>query len=60
LGGIPGVLVAAFVVKTMPVVWLRWLVIVVATYAAALMLRSAFGQNKKQRHADQIERSFTS
>ena len=44
LGGIPGVLVAAFVVKSLPVIWLRWLVVVVATYAAALMFRSAFSQ----------------
>ena len=41
LGGIPGVLVAAFVVKSLPVIWLRWLVVVVVTYAAVLMLASA-------------------
>ena len=42
LGGIPAVLVAAFVVKEMPVVWLRWGVVVVVLYAATLLLRSAF------------------
>lgn len=41
LGGIPGVLIAAFVVKDMPVEWLRWLVIVVVIYAAIVMLREA-------------------
>ncbi|HSY08984.1 MAG TPA: sulfite exporter TauE/SafE family protein [Steroidobacteraceae bacterium] len=41
LGGIPGVLVAAFVVKSLPIDWLRWLVILVVLYAAALMLLSA-------------------
>ena len=41
LGGIPGVLIAAFVVKDMPVEWLRWLVIVVVIYAASVMLREA-------------------
>ncbi len=41
LGGIPGVLVAAFVVKSLPLVWLRWLVVIVVTYAAVLMLLSA-------------------
>ncbi len=41
LGGIPGVLVAAYVVKSLPVVWLRWLVLVVVLYAALQMLRSA-------------------
>ena len=41
LGGIPGVLVAAFIVKSLPIVWLRWLVVVVVVYAAILMLVSA-------------------
>ena len=41
LGGIPGVLCAAFIVRSMPVEWLRWLVVVVAVYAAVLMLMSA-------------------
>ena len=41
LGGIPGVLVAAFIVKSLPIAWLRWLVTVVATYAAVQMLSSA-------------------
>jgi uncharacterized membrane protein YfcA len=42
LGGIPAVLVAAFVIKEMPIVWLRWGVVIVVLYAAALLLRSAF------------------
>jgi uncharacterized membrane protein YfcA len=50
LGGIPGVLVAAFVVKSMPVVWLRFLVVVVATYASALMFSSAFKQPRETKH----------
>ncbi len=41
LGGIPGVLLAARIVKSLPVVWLRWLVVVVVVYAAIQMLRSA-------------------
>jgi uncharacterized membrane protein YfcA len=41
LGGIPGVLVAAFIVKSLPTVWLRWLVTFVVLYAALLMLHSA-------------------
>jgi uncharacterized membrane protein YfcA len=41
LGGIPAVLIAAFVVKTMPVDLLRWLVIAVVLYAAVTMLRAA-------------------
>jgi uncharacterized membrane protein YfcA len=41
IGGIPAVLVAAFIVKSMPVDMLRWLVIIVVLYAAAVMLRAA-------------------
>ena len=41
LGGIPAVLVAAFIVKSMSVELLRWLVIVVVLYAAIVMLRTA-------------------
>lgn len=41
LSGFPAVLVAAFIVKQMPVETLRWLVIVVVLYAATVMARSA-------------------
>jgi uncharacterized membrane protein YfcA len=41
IGGVFGVLIAAFVVKQLPVTALRWLVIVVVIYASILMLRSA-------------------
>ncbi|HLQ09825.1 MAG TPA: sulfite exporter TauE/SafE family protein [Steroidobacteraceae bacterium] len=40
LGGIPGVLCAAFIVRSLPLGWLRWLVVIVVMYAAALMLVS--------------------
>jgi uncharacterized membrane protein YfcA len=40
-GGVAGVLVAAFVVKSLPLTALRWLVIAVVAYAAFAMLRSA-------------------
>lgn len=39
LGGIPAVLVAAYVVKSMPLTTLRWAVVIVVTVAAAQMLR---------------------
>ncbi len=42
LGGFPAVLVAAFIVKEMPVETLRWLVFVVVLYAAGVMARSAW------------------
>jgi uncharacterized membrane protein YfcA len=41
LGGIPGVLLAAYIVRQLSLEWLRWLVFIVVIYAAALMLRSA-------------------
>jgi uncharacterized membrane protein YfcA len=41
LGGIPGVLIAAFIVKQLPLLWLRWLVVIVVLYAAVAMLRAA-------------------
>jgi uncharacterized membrane protein YfcA len=41
LGGIPGVLCAAFIVRSLSVELLRWLVAVVVIYAAAMMLLSA-------------------
>ena len=42
IGGVPAVLVAAFIVKTMPLELLRWLVIVVVLYAAAIMAHAAW------------------
>jgi len=41
IGGIPAVLVAALIVKSMPVETLRWLVIIVVLYAATVMFRAA-------------------
>ena len=41
VGGVPLVLVAAFVVKSLPLVALRWGVVAVVIYAALLLLRSA-------------------
>ena len=41
LGGIPAVLVAALLVKSLPLTTLRWGVVVVVIYAAIVLLRSA-------------------
>jgi uncharacterized membrane protein YfcA len=41
LGGIPAVLIAAFIVKSMPLEILRWMVIVVVLYAAIIMMRAS-------------------
>jgi uncharacterized membrane protein YfcA len=40
IGAIPAVFLAAFVVKRLPLVQLRWLVVFVVIYAAVMMLRS--------------------
>ena len=41
LGSVPAVLVAAFIVKSLPLGALRWGVVLVVTYAATLMLHAA-------------------
>jgi len=46
IGGVPAVLIAALIVKSMPLVYLRWLVVVVVLYAALSMLRSAVVESR--------------
>ena len=41
LGGIPAVLVAAFIVKSLPLSAVRWLVVIVVVYTAFALLQSA-------------------
>ncbi len=41
VGGIPAVLAAAFIVKSLPLTTLRWLVVAVVLYTSVTMLRSA-------------------
>lgn len=41
LGGIPAVLVAAFIVKSLDVVTVRWLVVVVVLYTSVTLIRAA-------------------
>ncbi len=40
LGGIPGVLIAAYIVKSLPLGAVRWLVVVVVAYTSAMLLRA--------------------
>ena len=56
IGGIPAVLVAAFIVKSMPVELLRWMVVLVVIYASGLMLRAA-GQGWRESQARPTPRS---
>ncbi len=48
LAGTVGVLIAAFLVKSLPMDILRWLVIAVVIYTATIMLKSAFKNKSKQ------------
>lgn len=41
IGGIPAVLIAAYIVRELPLAAIRWLVVIVVTYTAIAMLRSA-------------------
>jgi uncharacterized membrane protein YfcA len=47
IGGIPGVLAAAYLVKKLPLTSLRWLVAAVVIYTAVMMLRSAFVEREQ-------------
>ena len=42
IGGLPAVLIAALIVKSLPLFALKWLVIVVVLFTAVQMLRAAF------------------
>jgi uncharacterized membrane protein YfcA len=41
IGGIPAVLIAALIVKSLPIQYVRWLVVLVVVYTSTTMLRSA-------------------
>jgi uncharacterized membrane protein YfcA len=47
IGGLPAVLIAAFLVRSLPLTTLRWLVVVVVSYAAVTMLRSAWVERRE-------------
>ncbi len=48
IGGIPAVLLAAYVVKTLPLTVIRWGVVVVVLYAAVILLRSALRRETEE------------
>lgn len=48
IAGIPAVLIAAFIVKQLPLLWLRWLVALVILYTAIAMLRSARAPSQQE------------
>ncbi len=55
LGGVPGVLLAAFIVKSLPLTAIRWLVVVVVVYTATMMLRSALGDSQRRIVPEEVE-----
>jgi uncharacterized membrane protein YfcA len=52
IGGIPGVLIAAYVVKSLPVETIRWLVVAVVLYASVSMLSAARSEKTAAQTAD--------
>jgi uncharacterized membrane protein YfcA len=48
LGGIPGVLVAAYIVRSLPLDYVKWLVVAVVLYTASMMLRSAMVERSRR------------
>ena len=51
IGGLPGVLVAAYIVKSLNLITVRWLVIVVVLYTAITMLLSAASERESSAKA---------
>jgi uncharacterized membrane protein YfcA len=49
IGGVPGVLIAAFIVKSLPMTAVRWLVVVVVLYTAGMLLTSAVRESRAAR-----------
>jgi uncharacterized membrane protein YfcA len=46
IGGPPAVLIAAFIVRSLPLFYLRWLVVGVVVYTSMMMLRAAAAERK--------------
>lgn len=47
IGGVPAVLIAALIVKSMKLEYVQWLVLVVVVYTAVMMLRSAAAERSQ-------------
>jgi len=45
IGGIPGVLLAAYVIKELPLSYVRWIVVFAVLYTSVMLLRSAAEKN---------------
>ena len=51
LGGTPAVVIAALIVRSLPLQYVRWLVVVVVLYAATMLLRASFREAPVRRPA---------
>lgn len=49
IGGIPGVLIAAFIVGSLPLTYIRWLVVVIVLYAAVTLLVASRRESRAPR-----------
>jgi uncharacterized membrane protein YfcA len=49
LGGVPGVLIAAYIVKSLPLGAVRWLVVVVVAYTSAMLLRAPVAETAEDK-----------
>lgn len=47
IGGIPAVLIAAYIIKSLDLKYVQWLVIIVVVYTATMMLRSAIIERRQ-------------
>src|SRR5688572_9875436 len=48
LGGVPAVLIAAYIVRSLPLLYVRWLVVAVVLYTAVSLLRSASAESRSR------------
>jgi uncharacterized membrane protein YfcA len=48
LGGVPAVLIAAYIVRSLPLLYVRWLVVAVVLYTAVSLLRSAASEPRSR------------
>ena len=60
LGGLPAVLIAALLVKSLPLYWLKWMVVVVVFLTAILMLRAAFATGGRDQESSLVEKKLNS
>ena len=51
LGGMPAVLIAALIVRSLPLAYVRWLVVIVVLYAAVTLLRASVVESRAPQRA---------